>query len=196
MKTITVLPSVFLFLTGLSTAIVPIRPIQESLPDEDYRVYRAVIEARFLSDDSKFWVIIRTTAPSALPNGGDQTEIFRRLAPLDAATVNSYHIANKTKRVLSDRFKLKSKAVLADEKLIDDMLRTSHEGGWEGFRKHYPNSRGLIRFSRVGFDPGRKQALLFVSSNCGALCGSGTYYFLVRENNDWRIKKEQLIWIS
>jgi len=55
---------------------------------------------------------------------------------------------------------------------------------------------GSIQVSRVGFNVIKTEALIYVESYCGALCGSGDL-FLLRKNGDrWEIVATQDLWVS
>jgi hypothetical protein len=69
-------------------------------------------------------------------------------------------------------------------------------GDWLAYYKQFPGSPGLLTFSRVGFSTDGAQALLYVSSNCGGLCGGGYYVVMERHNGRWVIEKEINVWVS
>jgi len=53
------------------------------------------------------------------------------------------------------------------------------------------------RLSRVGFDPARRQALVYVEWVCGALCGHGMYVLLERGRaGAWAVRREFAFWSS
>jgi hypothetical protein len=51
--------------------------------------------------------------------------------------------------------------------------------------------------SRIGFDPDRTQAMVYVSYVCGTTCGQGLYVFLERAaGGRWRVRGSIMAWIS
>lgn len=60
----------------------------------------------------------------------------------------------------------------------------------------YPNSYGIRRFSRIGLSPNKKQAVIFLKYSCGFVCGSGDYYFFVKEDGEWVEKIVQNVSLS
>ncbi len=67
---------------------------------------------------------------------------------------------------------------------------------WDHFYDIYPKSNGLTRFSRVGIDTKNKQALLYVESHCGRLCGAGHIVFLRHDSKRWKVIRSAQLWVS
>jgi hypothetical protein len=67
---------------------------------------------------------------------------------------------------------------------------------WESFYKKYPDSGGFYRFSRVGFNQERTQALVFVQNFCGSLCASGNWVRLAKKDGKWVSEERYLSWVS
>jgi hypothetical protein len=84
-----------------------------------------------------------------------------------------------------------------------DLLRVPDSNGADGgasIKKH-PVAKpifwsGIIRFSRVGFNSGRDEALVSVDSTCGSLCGSGDLFLLRRIAGKWTIVGRANLWVS
>jgi len=58
-------------------------------------------------------------------------------------------------------------------------------------------SYGVVALSRVRFNLNHKRAVIYVVKlqYCG-LCGGGQYYYLAKENGEWRVTDVAGIWIS
>ena len=69
-------------------------------------------------------------------------------------------------------------------------------GGWHEFYQTFPESRGFIGLSSIGFDRSLTQAVVYSGRHCGSLCGEGTYIFLILKNGRWVVSKRSGIWIS
>jgi len=94
--------------------------------------------------------------------------------------------------------------VQLDETLApDDRLppATTHEigeilsgsNGWPAFRSRY-GAVGYLRFSRVGFSPDRRRALVYVEWECGPTCGHHLAVSLRREDEGaWGISDALLL---
>ena len=68
-------------------------------------------------------------------------------------------------------------------------------GGWEGFYTSYPNSDGLLGFSRIGINDEGDQALLYMSWNINYLAGAG-YLVILSKKGLWEIDRIEIVWIS
>lgn len=68
-------------------------------------------------------------------------------------------------------------------------------GSWNVFFHRYPDAKGLIAFSNVGFNPARTQALVHVGLYCGRACrGGGNFVLLKKENGSWVIRQKYRTW--
>ena len=70
------------------------------------------------------------------------------------------------------------------------------ENFWARFYKKYPNSSGLVFFSKVGFNDRHDQAFVYVGRTCGGLCGAGEYVLLNKVNGQWVVRDEEGLWVS
>jgi len=66
--------------------------------------------------------------------------------------------------------------------------------GWLRFYEEI--GYGFMTFSPPVFFSDYQYALIYASENCGFLCGSGTWYVLKREDDQWIIVNRQCNWIS
>lgn len=184
----------FSFPTGRSS----VQSAEQDGTDEEYKVYSALLKARYSADKPKTLVVVKMTSPNELilPDTDDQNDILKKPGSLTKEILNDYNTRNHSQLELRDIFDLKAKVLLVDEKEIHDIFRQQGVDGWKSFYQRFPDSGGFIKFSRVGFDAKRNLALIFVSHHCGGRCASGTYIILEKESNEWKIKEEHLVWIS
>jgi hypothetical protein len=69
--------------------------------------------------------------------------------------------------------------------------------GWDYFYECYPNSQGILRLSRVGFNDRFDQAVVYLENMAWFLAGTGLYVFLTKKmDENWEIRKNDLAWIS
>ena len=57
-------------------------------------------------------------------------------------------------------------------------------------------ARGIVTFSRVGFNSARTQAVVYMGYSRYMCCGWGYGIFLVKEGATWRVDREQRIWVA
>jgi hypothetical protein len=67
---------------------------------------------------------------------------------------------------------------------------------WGRYYKKYPNSMGLLRLSRVGFNSDGNQAAFYVSNSCGGLCGEGSFVIMEKVDSNWKVLQEVQVWVS
>jgi hypothetical protein len=106
--------------------------------------------------------------------------------------------ANKFKDAISDLDLLESKSwllhrkfdfakpyTLVDSSTIDRLFRHGSEG-WDSFYKRYPESGGYLTLSPVGFNKDKTQAIVYIASSCGSLCGRWGFHLLERVQGNWK----------
>lgn len=104
----------------------------------------------------------------------------------------------KSKNIKSEKL-IKSFDIAQDYVLVtkDDVFKSENINEiWKLFYKKYPDSRGLITFSKVGFDADKKHAFIYQEQLCGFLCAEGGYVFLTKEQGEWKITKRMITWVS
>jgi len=74
--------------------------------------------------------------------------------------------------------------------------RILKQEGWGSFYREYPASHGIIWFSRVGFDRGRVQALLYFSNHWQSGAAEGWLVLMKKEHGAWHEAGCKMIWIS
>ncbi len=92
-------------------------------------------------------------------------------------------------RVLNPRIKFQIPHVLISEPEMEQIF--SH-GGWNEFNKLYPNSRGEIDLSNVGFNRSRNQALFYIGNQWDWLAGEGRLILLEKKNG--RCEVYPIVW--
>jgi hypothetical protein len=159
------------------------------ITNEEYAVYMAVLGA-----DNKDFVVENESRMDGLYSKEIEDEIknylkisFKEIKP---ETLEDFEQKNKESFPIEKKFPTKANYTLLNKKDWGETLN------WDNFQKKIPNSVGLYIFSRVGFSKEGTQALVFVASYCGELCGKGNYYFLKKENGEWKIVSELNRWVS
>ncbi len=79
--------------------------------------------------------------------------------------------------------------VLTSQAEIDDVFQ--NKGGWSAL-----GASSILRFSRIGFNCSRDQALLYQSQSCGRLCGGGELLILEKDAEQWQTVSTLSLWIS
>jgi hypothetical protein len=118
------------------------------------------------------------------------------LAPISQPTVDAFKECNKESQELNGRLNLKIKYNFLGDNEWREFFKVDTHKGWDDFYKKYPGSSGFIRLSRVGFNTGRSEALVYIEHGCGATCGTGSYVLLTKGEEGWRVIKTVGLWIS
>lgn len=185
-----------LFLLGAAAHASPGAAGQPEVAPEEYAVYSTLIGEQYLRDKIKLVVIAGTTAgvdsALVLPDN-----LLEHLAPLSRATYDDYLGKNNRPYKLGNSFSVRVKYVIVDfgdvEKLFE---RTNVDDGWKEFYRLYPDSRGYVAFSRVGFDREMDEALVSMSLMCNSLCGEGRMFLMKKRDGRWEVEKQYTMWIS
>lgn len=156
----------------------------DSISADEYAVYSALIEAKYIKAGTEIAVIESHT----------RLDTMDHPAPKEFSDVLT--AKNNATYTLERRFDIRVKYVLLDEKQLDELFHADLEKGWDNYWKQYQHATGLLSFSRVAFNAKGDEALLFASEVCGPLCGYGYLFRLKKDKAGWKLVNEQFLWIS
>jgi hypothetical protein len=173
--------------------------------DEDANeIYRLLVHRKFIFNDEIKLIVIEAET-SSCPMYEDEsvrekwgvTEPFHQLMKkwmpeAELQTLDNYLLSNKTRQELKVWNLGINYVLIRNSDLPDGTV----ENFWERFYKKYPNSPGLVFFSKVGFNDRHDQAFVYVGRSCGGLCGAGEYVLLNKVNGQWVVCNEQGLWVS
>ena len=186
--------------------IIPSQSLAVSLSDfhtseetEEYAVYSALLDELFVKDDVKLLVIqkqtiysannyfIRSTVEEPIP---DMKKLFPSVSE---NTFLDYRSKNQQSSTLSPKFVLPVKYVVTDE----FEFKEDEDAAWsDSFYKKYPDARGIIRLSKVGFNKDGTEAFVFAEFICFSLCGGGNNILLKKNFGVWKVKEQFEGWKS
>lgn len=177
----------------------PEPPPLSTLEAEEYAVYDALIEQKYLRDKNELIVIYDRT--SAYKLGFDESfdktiQFVRSRIPdnLEQELIDDFINKNLQSHTLKDNFNLKVPHVL-DSK--EEKNNVSEKGNsWGHFYRKYPNAHGVVSLSRVGFNRTLDRALVCDGNGRGPLNGDGSYILLIKKAGVWTIEHEVGVWIS
>jgi len=67
----------------------------------------------------------------------------------------------------------------------EQLVNAIAEAQWDRFYRQYPDSKGWIELSAVGFNPDKTVAVVYVGHHCGPLCGGGRFHVLEKKEGKW-----------
>lgn len=188
-------------------------PVSEAARTEmDYAVYSAALDGAFgeplMSDSGKpaRFVLRDSTVASGIVTAGLKTEYMRRQFGMLESEYNSTldsFIARNSKPVALDPSALKTRGtvelVARKDLPVDPAVAARPDSPNDYWRQYYtlfPRARGLLGFSRPGYDESRKHALLYFGHGCGWLCAEYGYLLMERRNGSWIVLRKVVTMVS
>lgn len=189
---------VFFLIWGALGSISPAHPRQsnpDAVSDEEYEIYSSLIKQLYVQPNTRQVIIEERTFryDFAVENDEPWREKNKKKGvSIDESAADDYEARNNSKWLLNkNSFKLPVKTNL----ITDDDLRSIFHGSWGdlewiNYYRRFPESRGFVMLSRIGFNTERTQALVYVGSRCGPGCGDIYFLLLEKANGVWTTKKE------
>ena len=193
-----------LFLTTNHTDVSPVTLPRLDSDEEANEIYRVLVRREFIVNDEIQLIVIQAETTSC-PMYEDEsvkekfgvTEPFHQMMSksmpeAEVQTLDNYLLMNKTQQELKV-WNLGVNSVIVTN---SDLPDSKFENFWDRFYRKYPNSPGLMFFSKVGFNDRHEQAFLYMGKSCGGLCGVGKYVLLNKVNGEWVVSNEQELLVS
>jgi len=161
--------------------------------EEEYEIYSAAVTEQYVRADTKLLMIVDRTFRYAFDIESDEPwRVKRKGVNIDQSAGDDYEAKNNRPSLLNKAsFKLPVK-----HNLITDLdLKAIFHGHWGelewiDYYRRYPDSKGFIMLSRVGFNTEHTQALLYLGSRCGPGCSEIHFLLLEKANGKWTTKRE------
>ena len=168
------------------------------LSQDDYAVYRAVIEAQLgRLPDARVAIGRRTEWPRS--ERLTLTRLTTKLcsvtadAEFDTESVRDFFVKNQ-RTLLMSQSQLGKKAIVVERAFLEAV--TNQYDGWDEFRTRFKGAAGFLALSRPGYDWKKTRAVVYVSLECGTLCGRGAYLELERVGDIWRMLGGVETWVA
>lgn len=169
---------------------------------EEYEVWSFVLTTEYSAKTTKELVIRARSATL-------QSDI-KHLPSFDdnAEALQDFKEKNQTEYALDDKFHLALSHTLlsesAEEALflfrpdtrVDTEVATKMQEGWRQFHRDHPGAQYLLSLSRVGLNPDRTVAIVFVGSQSSLMSARGTCFLLQKKGGSWAIERQQLMWFT
>jgi len=164
-----------------------------AVSDEEYEIYASVIKQFYVQPETKLVMIEERTFRYDFAAENDEPWREKRKGlTIDESAVEDYETKNSRQWLFKESsFKLPVKVSL----ITDLDLKAIFHGNWGelqwiNYYRRFPDSRGFVMLSRIGFNTARTQALVYVGSRCGPHCGDIHFLLLEKANGAWITKKE------
>lgn len=152
------------------------------------------IYAVLLSDYDRPSIVLSQTTDSGFEFTGETSQP-EGLPDLSGELWENYLDRNDRSYPLSTEMEIGREYTLLDDEEMSDIFN-NYEDGWDEFYRRYPDSPGITTFSRVGFNPDRTEALVYMGAQFHYLAGSGNLIRLEKQDGVWKIMDEIMLWIS
>jgi hypothetical protein len=167
------------------------------LPDE-YRIYETIISS-IVPENSDWQIVIEESSAhqSSLNDFSDKTLTFvnSKIPSIKSETLKNFSSKNGKIVKVSKNFNLKNPYLIIPNDEIENIFH-GFFGGWKNFYRKYPKAYGLFSLSRVGFNSGQEEAVVYVAIKSDGRSGNGTFYYLTKKQNKWVILQSVLVWIA
>ncbi len=164
--------------------------------EEDFAVYAAAFQFEFKVNSLDGLVVTRLSHAT----GSDQQDTYLKTGFAGAASpelLADFLANNQAAQPLDAVFAQHAEIILLSE---DDITKNFPSDavwdGWKEFDARYPNAKGLITISRIGYDRLHQHALVEVGSQYAPLAGAGEFLLLEKINGAWQVQKNVMAWIS
>ena len=158
---------------------------------EEYAVYSALIQQNPVHYNMGSPIVIQEHTTE----GADTLDSALEYHDLPADLVASYRSRNAASYTLGPDLELEQDYALLLRGEYDELF-PRRGANWAEFYTRYPEARGFVVFSRVGFDAAGDTALVEMGVRCGDLCAAGGLYLLVKEGGNWVVQGALLEWMA
>ncbi len=163
----------------------------------DYLIYSTVLDTWFAHDLTRI-TLIRDRTALGIPKESLEAElayVASQLLGVRPDTINDFKGKNIQTYALESFITQRAAYTIVPEAEINALF--SYPDGWGRFYQHYPDSDGLLVFSRVGFSMHGGQALVYVANQWNNFSGAGLYVLLNKaDDGAWEISQTVRVWHS
>lgn len=164
------------------------------IPDENPDPEEQAIYSVLLRDYHGEKVVLSKTTDSGFEFGG-QTAMPGGMPGLSEGLWKNYLAHNDKSYPLPMGMEVGMEYTLIDAEEMSGIFN-DYEDGWDEFYRRYPGSPGITTLSRVGFNPERTEALVYMGAQFHYLAGAGNLYRLEKQDGVWKIMEKLMLWIS
>jgi hypothetical protein len=164
----------------------------DTLDDLDYHIYSRMMDELF---DAENLVVVQET--QAVNHDRAYFQYLKENYPeMDTTVISDFMLKNDTVYSLENKFNVPAKDVslVSTEEMEYIFNNSDINKGWEEFYRIFPNSAGEIRFTRIGYNTDKTQAMAELGNMYASQGGAGSLILLKLEYNRWIIAAEMPTW--
>jgi hypothetical protein len=170
--------------------------LQSETSEEEYAVYSALLNQKFVDERTDLLIIVDQTVAKPFLATGLRGGLLEILSPVDATTLAAFKERNKEAQAIKAKLKLTVKYTLLANDQWSELFSGDVIKGWEEFYTKNPGATGILRFSGVGFNSERNEALMYVEHGSGATAGKGDYVLLTKSEKGWKVERMMILWVA
>jgi hypothetical protein len=172
---------------------------QTTLTDDDYAICSVALK-NVLSNSKVDSIVLLSQTGHGFPPGmaaatefGEKTKKF--VKEVSAEVTKAFDERNNARATI-DAGKIavdvRITTLSAEEarKIVEPVY------GWKVFAKQYTPSAEIILLGLPGFNAAKNEALFYIATSCGTLCGEGKLLLLTKKGGQWVVTKEVTMWAS
>lgn len=166
------------------------------LTKNDYEVYSAILDQEFSFIKSP--LIMSTTSAFRVDDKEQIYEGYISPRGVNRDIFDDLISKNDTIYTLENDFEISPRFIefISREEIESIFENDIDLGGWDAFYAKFPDSGGIIRFSRVGYNFQGTKALVEYTYSYHYLGADGGYIYLNRTNGPWVIEALISVWAS
>ena len=161
--------------------------------EEEYRVYSDYLNGLSEKELGQLVPIDdHTWSPDYSASYWDEVsaKLKSKFVRLSQETLDDFYRKNRNgqRPLVTSRFNIKVKHVLLKDsvnEIREDYIKG--ENGWERFYRKYQGAKGLVTFSRVGFNRRADEALAHLVVQSGLTSGSNFFALLRKRSGVWQV---------
>jgi hypothetical protein len=196
-------------LFGCRSEQFPVNPVSQ----DEYEIYGILIDSLYVSNQDSVTICVTEDSTVINPirgsvkvqNGKREWVALNEFAKLEHVCpswkqldhrefTESYARVNSRRSFfIADSIKTSLRCI---QIAADSIRLIMKNGDWDLFYKTFPHSKGIIRFSRVGFNIKKDQAIVYVDHTQGSLIGVGYYVLLQKKDGSWHLRYAVEDWVS
>jgi len=166
----------------------------EKFQREDAAVLRAALNSRCQTKDGYVLLSSTTVAPGEADEMGEADE---------SGAFSDLKRRNGSAASLPESLACNGARLHREQEIqrffVRDSMSVSKESldeAWKKLFEAFPGATGWTSVSIPGYSPEGDIAVVYVAYHCGALCGHGSYVYLRRANDQWKVLVRSPVWVS
>ena len=180
--------------TTTSAASATTAPQTAATADE-YDVYSALIQSVYIDATQPKQIVISAVNADQNVNFGVAAGAIKSFWPeLGDDILGDFKAKNRVSSALEHTFTLSVPYTLISEQELASIFSITAD--WDRFYAKYPDSKGFLTLSRVGFNRAKDTAVLYTEHQSGGTAGEGDVVLMKKTDGRWTVEDNSMFWQS